>query len=93
LDQRCVWGREADKRERQSAAFEAVQDPEFASRWGKDQELDNTAHYSIHSEHGTDPATLETKAAAELEGKMRVVFIGDLRWVVEEDGEKLVVGY
>jgi hypothetical protein len=93
LDERCIRSGETDERKGESAAFEAVQDAESACCWGEDQELHDAAENTVHCEYGTDPATVETETAAEFEGEAGVVFVGDLGWVVQEDGEELVVGY
>jgi hypothetical protein len=55
--------------------------------------LNKAAKNAVHCEHGADATTLKTETAAEFKGKVGVVFTGDLRWVVQEDREELVVGY
>jgi hypothetical protein len=55
--------------------------------------LDDAAEDAIHSEHGADTAAVEAETATEFEGEVGVLFGGDLGWVVQEDGQKLVVGY
>lgn len=91
LDDRRVRRSEADDGERDTTAFEAIQDPVFSRHGREDQELDKAPADTIECEHRSNASRSKAETAAKFEGQRGVVGCGVLAGVVHEDWEELVV--
>ena len=85
LDERRVRRGEADDGERDTTAFEAIQDPVFSRHWREDQELDEAPADTIECEQRSNASRSKAETAAKFEWQRAVVGCGVLTGVVHED--------